>query len=368
MVILKNLVITYSLWSIQDKAYGTRLGISISLELPNNIHSKGVFMNRKETMASTTLTSISYADAKKTVESMNLIDGFLFDCSIEDEEDAKIVIGSILSTVFDRKIKELQITSQKNFQAIDTKYHGIRLDAHVKEDDGEQISVKIYDVEMENRIADKPELPRRLRFYNSLMDSRFLESGADYQELPDFVSITILSYDPFDAGDMYYEASTHLSTHPSIKYDDGLSHIYLYCGGRINSKLNKELKSPISVAHGKRLQEMLKYILAGEKTNPSNSEVNNLDTVVSKIKKRPEVTKKYMQQWDRERILIRETREETKEETQKEDALEIILFGREYGVSDEKIRKRLNTRLKLERSVIDELFKQADSEATVNNS
>ena len=38
---------------------------------------------------------ISYADARKAVESMNLIDGFLFDSSIENEEDAKVVIGAM---------------------------------------------------------------------------------------------------------------------------------------------------------------------------------------------------------------------------------------------------------------------------------
>ena len=61
--------------------------------------------------------------------------------------------------------------------------------------------------------------------------------------------------------------------------------------------------------------EVLKYIVSGEKISASNPEVNNLETVVSKIKKRPEVTKKYMQQWDRERILVKEAKDEGKEIT-----------------------------------------------------
>jgi hypothetical protein len=87
---------------------------------------------------------------------------------------------------------------------------------------------------MQNRPADKKSLPRRLRFYRSLIDSRLLESGTKYDTLPNFISITILSYDPFDAGDMYYEASTKLITH-----------IFLYCSGRVNESLSPE--------HGKRL-------------------------------------------------------------------------------------------------------------------
>ena len=248
---------------------------------------------------------ISYADARKAIESMNLIDGFLFDSSIENEEDAKVVIGAILRTVFDREIKDIQVTAQKQFQAIDIKYHGIRLDAHVTEDEDGKVSATIYDVEMENRLADKASLPKRLRFYNSLIDGRLLESGIGYENLPNFVSITILSYDPFDAGDIYYEASTVLITHPDIEYEDGVSHIYLYCNGNINESL--------SPSHGKHLMEVLKYIVSGEKISASNPDVNNLETVVSKIKKRPEVTKKYMQQWDRERILVKEAKDEGKE-------------------------------------------------------
>ena len=56
--------------------------------------------------------------------------------------------------------------------------------------------------------------------------------------------------------------------------------------------------------------EVLKYIVSGEKIDASNPDVNNLETVVSKIKKRPEVTKKYMQQWDRERIIAQEAKDE----------------------------------------------------------
>ena len=175
----------------------------------------------------------------------------------------------------------------------------------MSEDEEGEVSATIYDVEMENRVADKSSLPKRLRFYRALIDNRLLESGTSYDNLPNFVSITILSYDPFDAGDIYYEASTTLVTHPSIKYKDGISHIYLYCHGMINEFLPPE--------HGKHLMEVLKYIVSGEKINESNPDVNSLETVVSKIKKRPEVTKKYMKQWDRERILVKEAKDEGEE-------------------------------------------------------
>lgn len=173
-----------------------------------------------------------------------------------------------------------------------------------------------------------------------------MESGKSYDTLPNYLSITILSYDPFNAGDIYYEAESVLKTHLTIPYKDGITHIYLYCSGKINDDLD--------ASHGKKLMEMLKYIVSGEKTSSENQQVNDLEKVVSKIKKRPEVTKQYMKQWDRERHLVMDTK--------KEDALEIIRFGSEDGTPDEKTRKRLETKFKLSPDTIDELFAQVDAE------
>ena len=99
---------------------------------------------------------------------------------------------------------------------------------------------------------------------------------------------------------------------------------------------------------------MLKYIVSGEKLSSSNPDISNLETVVSKIKQRSEVTTNYMKQWDRENHIKIEAELNTK----KDDAIEIIRFGREDGVSDDTIRTRLETRLKLHPSVVNELFKQ----------
>ena len=304
-----------------------------------------------QTAAFTQQACITFPAAKKAVESMNLINGFLFDSSIEDEEDAKIVIGAILTTVFNREINDLKVTSQKIIQPIDSMYHGIRLDAYVTEDKSGKISANVYDVEVEDREADKSDLPKRLRYYNSLSDSRLLESGKSYDTLPNYLSITILSYDPFNAGDIYYEAESVLKTHPNIPYDDGITHIYLYCNGMINDDLD--------ASHGKKLMEVLKYIVSGEKISSENQQVNDLEKVVSKIKKRPEVTKKYMQQWDRERHLVMDAK--------KEDAIEHIRFCRKLGASDTEIKENLETNFKFSTSTIDELFAQVDAETLASN-
>ena len=317
---------------------------------------------------------ITYEQAKKKVSEMNLIDGFLFDSALEDEEDAKLVMKTILETTFNREFADIKVTPQKNFQAVDTQFHGIRLDARIDEVSNEKATATIFDCEMENRPADKKCLPKRMRYYGSLDDNRLLKSGTSYDSLPDYVTIVISSYDPFDAGDIYYQAETILKTHPTIKYNDGLLHIFLYCNGKINDGMD-----PI---YGKKLQEMLKYILSGEKSSSPSIGITNLESIVSKIKTRSEVTKRYMRQWDRERIREQEIREAVTKEvtesvtksvtesvtasvtasTRNNDALELINFGRNHEIPDQDIRERLESGLKLDTDTINSLFAQANNE------
>ena len=319
---------------------------------------------------------ITFDEAKKSLASMNLINGFLLDNALEDIDDAKVVMGNILKAIFNRKFIISDVTSQKSYQAIDTAYHGIRFDAYIEEDlESDNLIATVYDVEMENREADRKYLPKRFRYYSALHDVKKLGSGREYDELPNFVSVTILSYDPFLAGDMYYEAGTTLITHPDIEYDDGVRHIYLYCNGRPNfiiSNSTQDLKTGnsqsasqensdglivISPEHSKKLQEMLKYILTGQKPSAPNTDIDAIEDIVARIKNRKEVIDEYMRQWDRELSIKREDREEA--------ALNTIRFGHEDGLTDEKIRNRLKTAYKFTNQTIDDLFTKIEAEQTV---
>ena len=98
---------------------------------------------------------------------------------------------------------------------------------------------------------------------------------------------------------------------------------------------------------------MLQYIVAGKKPDKPNMDIEAIDNVVKKVKSRKEVTNEYMRQCDKEHIIKREVKMEA--------ALEMIRFGREEKISDDKIRKRIE-RLGLDTDMIDELFKQVDEE------
>ncbi len=102
---------------------------------------------------------------------------------------------------------------------------------------------------------------------------------------------------------------------------------------------------------------MLHYILTGEKPESQNQDINDIDKVVTKVKKRVEVTTKYMRQWEKELAIAREAK--------KEDALEMIRFDRESNIPTDKTRTRIR-RLGLDDATIDELFaKLSDEETTL---
>ncbi len=82
---------------------------------------------------------------------------------------------------------------------------------------------------------------------------------------------------------MYYEASTILTTHPDIGYDDDISHIFLYCNGRPDFDAHD---SAINLfhEHSKKLQEMLKYIVSGQKPSAPNTEIDAIEDIVAKYR------------------------------------------------------------------------------------
>lgn len=123
-------------------------------------------------------TKITYEQARREIQSMNLINGFLFNSVTEKEADACYIVKTIISRVLGKQISDIKVTTEKTYNGIDTKYHGIRFDAQItpsKEND--QIYATVYDLEIEDREADRQSLPKRQRYYSAIYDNKLLQSG-----------------------------------------------------------------------------------------------------------------------------------------------------------------------------------------------
>ena len=106
-----------------------------------------------------------------------------------------------------------------------------------------------------------------------------------------------------------------------------------------------------------QLDGMLYYIQTGNRPVTENTDINDIDDVVTKVKGREEVTTEYMRQCDKEYIIKRETIAETK----KEDALEMIRFDKQHNIPTETTRERLKTFLPSD-DEINNLFAQIEEE------
>ena len=95
----------------------------------------------------------------KPFEELTLADDFMFYQVMQDDEICIGVLERLLKIQIDHiERQELQKEIKPYYQ---TKY--IKLDVYVKNDD------KIYDIEIQNE--DMDELPKRVRYYQSMIDS-----------------------------------------------------------------------------------------------------------------------------------------------------------------------------------------------------
>ena len=235
-------------------------------------------------------------------------DDFLFYEMLYDEEHGKEACRLILERVLKCSIGNIQYTAQKMIPGISETGQGIRLDAYITEDvcDSEgRPDINVYDLEPDKRSYKKKSLPKRCRYYSDLIDVQIVNSGIKYEKLPRIVIIFILSYDPFDQGDMYYEAGTMLKTHPDIPYDDGIRRIYLYTEG----KLKKDADD-----NDKKLKNLLQYIRRSTEENVTDETTRRLDELVKATKHKKDIGVKYMKSWELENELREEGREEGREE------------------------------------------------------
>ncbi|WP_029319158.1 hypothetical protein [Butyrivibrio sp. AE3004] len=303
--------------------------------------------------------AITYEEARKKIEDMTLINNFLFNSVMEDEERAKAVSKIVISTVVGHEVNIKTTIGEKILTGIDIGMHGVRFDALIGAEDGDSSEVA-YDFEVEDREADRPGLPRRQRFYSAMVDSKLLKSNCPYENLPDYVSITVLSYDPFGAGDMYYEAKSVLTSHSDLCYDDGRVNYFFYGKGKNNlpdSKFDKQA-----------VEDLVKYIVTGEKPEKPQEAVGKLDDIINSVKKNAEVTKIFMKEWDRRRLHDIELTEEVTKQVTKEvmdnATIDFIVSMREEGISDDRIRYQISKKGNYLEEDIDRLFHEADTSAT----
>ena len=240
-------------------------------------------MNKSNISNSYERKSISSNDVipTKTLQDLNMLDSFLFEAATEDTENAKKVAKIIIRRVIGYPVENLIVESQKQLKGLSLDKHGIRMDLYMKERTsfGEDDStLRLYDIEP-NKYCEK-DLPRRSRFYQSLMDSKLLPRSAHYQQLPDVITIWILPYDPFGDDRMIYTIKNIVVENQDIVYNDGVTKVILYTKG--------------TKGGSKELKELLTYMENTTLSNAVDKELLELHEIISNVKSKEDVGERYM--------------------------------------------------------------------------
>ena len=122
---------------------------------------------------------------RKPFEELTISDDFMF-CKVMEHEP---ICKEFLEMLFSAKIKKITYLSSQNSITTNSGAKTVRLDVLVKDEAGTS-----YDVEMQ--VANQYNLPKRMRYYQAVLDIAFLDKGYSYKALNNSVIIFVCLFDP----------------------------------------------------------------------------------------------------------------------------------------------------------------------------
>ena len=152
---------------------------------------------------------------------LNLVDRFLFDEVMEDQESYQALVSILLENVIQlltrpETEKELRVSSQ---------LRQVRLDVV-----GMDVNQKLYYTEMQK--TDTGNLRKRSRYYQAQLDVSLLEPGtANFNLLNDSCFILIEPFDIFGKGLYRYTFEGTCRECPELKIKDGAIRVFINTKG-----------------------------------------------------------------------------------------------------------------------------------------
>ena len=196
----------------------------------------------------------------KDLSELTLMDDYMFGAVMQDESLAKTLIEAIL----DVKLRRVEYVEPQKSMKEQYEARGVRLDLYVEDEAG-----NIYNVEVQT--SNKRNLPKRMRYYQSIIDLHILTPGADYKELKKSYVIFICSYDPYDQGSCIYRFENRCINKPDLPFGDETVKIVLNTKGTgdgISSELWETIRyfddGTVSGAWSERLEAAVDGVKSSE--------------------------------------------------------------------------------------------------------
>ena len=190
-------------------------------------------------------------------------------CKVMEQEP---ICKEFLELLFNAKIEKITYLSSQNNITTNAGAKNIRLDVLVKDEAGTS-----YDVEMQ--VANQYNLPKRMRYYQAVLDIAFLDKGHSYsyKALNNSVIIFVCLFDPIGNNRAIYTFENICREDKTIPLQDGTKKIIL------NAKAFKETDN-------QELQGFLQYVTTGKVIT---AYTGRIEQMIQTIKRNEQLRQEY---------------------------------------------------------------------------
>ena len=262
-------------------------------------------------------------------EKLEISNDFIFGKVMQDPELCRKLLQRILP---DLTIDHVEYPEAQKTIRPDVDAKSVRLDLYVIDGKG-----TVYDIEMQ--VAGTKELPKRTRYYQSLIDMQMIDKGEPYRKLNPSYVIFICPFDLFGKGRPIYTFENVCREDKEISLEDGTAKIFLNALGD-KDDVSAELKAFLDYVAGKK---------------PKDPFVEELDDAVKKARKNREWRREYMTLLMRDQENIEKG---VKRGMEIGAAQGIVETGLDCGLSEDDILSRLQIKLSLSYESAREYFEK----------
>ena len=247
-------------------------------------------------------------------EELQISNDFIFGKVMQDPKLCKELLQRILPGL---KIDHIEYPETQKAIRPDIDAKSVRLDVYVEDGKG-----TVYDIEMQ--VGMSKELPKRTRYYQSLLDMQMIDKGEPYKKLKPSYIIFICPFDQFGMGRHIYTFENICKEDKSVLLNDGTTKIFLNAKGTMDD-VSPELKAFLDYVAGKK---------------PADPFVDELEEAVKNARKNREWRHEYM-------TLLMRDQENIEKGMEIGTAKGIIETGIDFGLSEGELLKRLQDKLNI---------------------
>ena len=203
---------------------------------------------------------------RKPFEQLTFADDFMF-CKVMEHEP---ICKEFLEMLFSAQIDKIVYLSTQDNVTANSGAKAVRLDVLVKDEDETS-----YNIEMQ--VGNEYNIPKRMRYYQAVLDVAFLDKGYSYKAPNNSIIIFVCLFDPIGNNRAVYSFENICVEDKTIPLQDGTKKIILNANA-------------FNTADSKELQGFLQYVKTGKVTTEYTGRIEQM---IQTVKRNEQLRQEY---------------------------------------------------------------------------